>query len=142
VSEQERTTDRSAGTRSPGDPMPGLRARLRSVGLVALLLAGTHALVLSTNPHIEGADRVYPWIVLPLALWALTPAKRDAQAVHGTPGAHAARALAWIVVAAPAGWNLAVHAEDDALLFAMAAATVLACLINAGLRVRLSQARY
>jgi hypothetical protein len=126
----------------PVDPMPGLRARLRSVGLVALLLAGGHALVLSTNPLIEGADRVYPWIVLPLALYALTPAKRSTTAVHGTPGGHFARALAWMLVAAPAGWNLTVHAEDDVLLFGVAAATVLACLINVGLRIRLSQASY
>jgi hypothetical protein len=35
-----------------------------------------------------------------------------------------------------------VHAANDTLLFAVAAATVLACLLNAGLRVRLSQARY
>lgn len=136
--QQPSRSDRDA----PPDPMPGLRARLRSVGLVALLLAGGNALALSTNPAIEGADRVYPWIVLPLALYALTPSKRDAQAVHGTPGSHFARALAWMVVAAPAGWNLAVHTEDDPLLFGVAAATVLACLINAGLRIRLSQARY
>ena len=122
--------------------MPGLRARLRSAGLVALLLAGIHALVLSTNPEVTGADRVYPWIVLPLTLYALTPTKRDGAAVHGSPAGHALRALAWLVVAAPAGWNLAVHTEDDPLLFGVAAATVLACLINAGLRIRLSQARY
>jgi hypothetical protein len=132
----------AGSTPGPSDPMPGLRARLRSAGLVALLLAGTHALVLSTNPEVEGADRVYPWVVLPLALYALTAAKRDAGSAFGTPGGHAARALAWLIVAAPAGWNLAVHAENDTLLFAVAAATVLACLINAGLRVRLSQARY
>jgi hypothetical protein len=126
----------------PADPMPGLRARLRSVGLMALLLAGTHALVLSTNPDVEGADRVYPWIVLPLALWALTAAKRDAGSVHGTPGSHFARAVAWMLVAAPAGWNLAVHAGDDVWLFVAAAATVLACLSNVALRVRLSQATY
>jgi hypothetical protein len=137
-------TEQRSGPGSDGasDPMPGLRARLRSVGLVALLLAGTHALVLSTNPQVEGADRVYPWVVLPLALAALTPAKRDVHAAFGTPGGHAARALAWLVVAAPAGWSLAVHAERDTLLFAVAATTVIACLINAGLRVRLSQARY
>jgi hypothetical protein len=135
----ERTGARTGGV---GDPMPGLRARLRSVGLVALLLAGTHALVLSTNPGVTGADRVYPWVVLPLALFALTPARRDAGSAYGTPGGHAARALAWVIVAAPAGWNLAVNAEDDTLLFAVAAATVIACLLNVGLRVRLSQARY
>lgn len=121
--------------------MPGLRRRIRSLGIVGLVVSLVYAMTVVSDPPVEGTDAVHPWVALALTLYALTRAPRRADAPFGTPGGHLGRGAVWVLLAASAGWNLARHGGQDTLLVVVAAVTVLVALANAAIRLRLSRAR-
>lgn len=121
--------------------MPGLRRRIRSLGIVGLVVTLVYAMTVISDPPVEGADAIHPWVALALTLYALTSAPRRGDAPFGTPGGHLVRSVIWVLLAASAGWNLARHGGQDTLLVIVAAVTVLVALANAAIRLRLSQAR-
>ena len=123
------------------DPMPGLRRRLRSLGIVGLLVGIVYAMTVISEPPIEGVDAVHPWVVLALALYALTGAPRRDDAPFGTPGGHLLRGAIWVLLATSAAWNLVQHGSRDTLLLVVGALTIIVALANAAVRLRLSQAR-
>lgn len=120
--------------------MPGLRRRIRSLGIVGLAVGIVYAMTVISDPPVEGVDAVHPWVALALTLYALTSAPRRGDAPFGTPGGHLLRGAIWVLLAASAGWNLVRHGGDDTLLVAVAALTALVALANAAIRLRLSQA--
>ena len=121
--------------------MPGLRRRIRSLGIVGLAVGIVYAMAVISDPPVEGFDAVHPWIALALTLVALTSAPRRGDAPFGTPGGHLLRGALWLLLAASAAWNVAVHGDRDTLLLIAGAATVVVALANAAIRIRLSQAR-
>jgi hypothetical protein len=123
------------------DPMPGLRRRIRSLGIVGLLVGIVYAMTVISDPPVEGVDAVHPWVALALTLYALTSAPRRGDAPFGTPGGHLLRGGIWVVLAASAGWNLVQHGSGDTLLLVVGALTIIVALANAAVRLRLSQAR-
>jgi hypothetical protein len=123
------------------DPMPGLRRRIRSLGIVGLLVGIVYAMTVISDPPVEGVDAIHPWIALALTLYALTSAPRRGDAPFGTPGGHLLRGAIWALLAASAGWNLVQHGSDDTLLLVVGALTIIVALANAAVRLRLSQAR-
>ncbi len=123
------------------DPVPGLRRRIRSAGIVGLLVGIVYAMTVISDPPVEGIDAVHPWIALALTLFALTSAPRRADAPYGTPGGHLLRGAVWLLLAASAVWNLVAHAGQDTLLLVVGAVTVLVALANAAIRLRLAQVR-
>ena len=123
------------------DPMPGLRRRIRSLGIVGLVIGIVYAMAVISDPPVEGADAVHPWVALALTLYALTSAPRRDDAPFGTPGGHLLRGAIWVLLAASAGWNLVQHGSGDPLLLVVAVLTILVALANAAIRLRLSQAR-
>lgn len=124
-----------------GDPMPGLRRRIRSLGIVGLVAGLGYAMVVISDPPVEGFDAVHPWLAVALTLFALTGAPRRGDAPFGTPGGHLLRGAVWVLLAASAGWNTVVHGGSDTLLVVVGALTVLIALANAVIRVVLSQVR-
>jgi hypothetical protein len=123
------------------DPMPGLRRRIRSLGIVGLLVGIVYAMTVISDPPVEGVDAVHPWVALALTLYALTSAPRRGDAPFGTPGGHLLRGAIWVLLAASAGWNLVQHGSHDTLLLVVGALTIIVALANAAVRLRLSHAR-
>lgn len=123
------------------DPMPGLRRRIRSLGIVGLVAGLTYAMMVISDPPVEGFDAVHPWLAVALTLFALTGAPRRGDAPFGTPGGHLLRGAVWLLLAASAGWNAVVHGGEDTLLAVVGAITAIVALANAVVRLRLSQAR-
>ena len=123
------------------DPMPGLRRRIRSLGIVGLLVGIVYAVTVISDPPVEGVDAIHPWVALALTLYALTSAPRRGDAPFGTPGGHLLRGAIWVVLAASAGWNLVQYGRHDTLLLVVGALTIIVALANAAVRLRLSQAR-
>ncbi len=121
--------------------MPGLRRRIRSLGIVGLMVGIVYAMAVISDPPVEGADAVHPWVALALTLYALTSAPRRGDAPFGTPGGHLVRGAIWVLLGASAGWNLVKYGGQDTLLLLVAALTILVALANAAVRLRLSQAR-
>lgn len=121
--------------------MPGLRRRLRSLGVIGLVSGLVYAMTVISDPPVEGFDAVHPWLALALVLVALTGAPRRADAPFGTPGGHLLRSGLWVLLAVSSGWNTLVHGAGDTLLLLVGLATGVIALANAAIRLRLSQAR-
>lgn len=122
------------------DPAPGVRRRVRSVGIVGLVLGLVYAVTVISDPPVPGFDAVHPWIALALSFAALTSAKRTSDAPFGTPGSHLLRAGLWFVMVLSASYNLVQYASNDLLLLLVGIPTVLAALANTAIRVQLSRA--
>lgn len=123
------------------DPMPGLRRRVRSLGIVGFVVGIAYAMTVISDPPVEGIGAIHPWVALALILVALTSAPRRGDAPFGTPGGHLLRGVLWLVLALSAVWNVIAHGSGDTLLIVVGVATAVIALANAGIRLRLSQAR-
>lgn len=121
------------------DPAPGLRRRVRSVGIIGLVLGLVYAVTVISDPPVPGFDAAHPWIALALSFVALTSAKRTGDAPFGTPGGHLLRGGLWFVMVASAAWNLLQYGGNDALLLIVGIPTALAALANTAIRVQLSR---
>jgi hypothetical protein len=121
------------------DPAPGLRRRVRSLGIVGLVLGLVYAVTAISDPPVPGFDAVHPWLALACSFVALTSARRTSDAPFGTPGGHLLRAGLWFVMVISAVWNVVQYGGGDLLLILVGIPTALAALANTGVRVQLAR---